>query len=411
MAGALKAQIWKKLYKWVASDSKMFARMRHLGSVTILFVLLSFPAAGCRCLHKEICKHGLSVIDTVAKEEIEEGNVPGAVVLVGQADRILYWRAFGHEVTRPYKERMHRNTIFDIASLTKPVATATSIMILVDRKKIKLNDYAAAYLPAFASNGKGQIQIHHLLTHTSGLPAYTDADELKKQYGSRCPDEVVRKICDAKLLSGPGEQFRYSCLGYIILAKIVEVVGEKSIDDFAGENIFAPLKMNHTAYNPPPSWVKDIAATQIVNGQLLRGTVHDPLARLMGGIAGNAGVFTTAYDLSLYCRMLLDEGACRGKTILSPHAVTMLTTAQSHGRAFGFDVDSSYSWPKGSHPPQTAFCHAGYTGTALVCDPASKVYIIILTNRVHPDNKGSTKPLCRKVADIVFQTYKDAAAN
>jgi CubicO group peptidase (beta-lactamase class C family) len=136
--------------------------------------------------------------------------------------------------------------------------------------------------------------------------------------------------------------------------------------------------MNHTAYNPPPSWVKDIAATQIVDGQLLRGTVHDPLARLMGGTAGNAGVFTTAYDLSLYCRMFLDEGTCRGKTILSPHAVTMLTTAQSHGRAFGFDVDSSYSWPKGSHPPQTAFCHAGYTGTALVCDPASKVYIIIL---------------------------------
>jgi CubicO group peptidase (beta-lactamase class C family) len=217
---------------------------------------------------------------------------------------------------------------------------------------------------------------------------------------------VIEKIYDLKLLSEPGEEFRYSCLGYITLAKIVERVSGKSIDDFSRENIFAPLGMENTTYNPPDSWTKDVAATEIVDGRLLRGTVHDPLARLMDGISGNAGLFSTADDLSIYCRMLLNGGRMKGVKVLSPEAVAMLTTAQSHGRAYGFDVDSSYSWVKGSYAPPEAFCHTGYTGTSIVCDPAGKVYVIILTNRAHPHDKGASKPVRKNIANIVFQAYR-----
>jgi CubicO group peptidase (beta-lactamase class C family) len=164
--------------------------------------------------------------------------------------------------------------------------------------------------------------------------------------------------------------------------------------------------MKHTSYNPPAFCEKDIAATQIVDGQLLRGTVHDPLAQLMGGVSGNAGLFSTAHDLSIYCQMLLNSGKWKGKKILSPEAVSRLTTIQSHGQTYGFDVNSGYSWVKGSFAPENAFCHTGYTGTSIVCDPASNVYVIILTNRAHPHDKGTSKHIRTKIADIVFQAYK-----
>ena len=368
--------------------------------------MLLLMITGCQLIEKRPYKPDLSGIDRVVEEEVEQGNIPGAVVLIGQRDKILYWKAFGHEVNEPFEEQMSKDTIFDLASLTKPVATATSILILADRGKIELDDYAGKFLPAFACKGKEEVRLQHLLTHTSGLPAYTNADSLKNAFGTLCPDKVIDKICDMNAVSKPGEDFRYSCLGYITLARIVEIVSAENIDDFARKNIFAPLKMKHTTYNPPASREKDIAATQIVDGQLLRGTVHDPLAQLMGGISGNAGLFSTASDLSKYCQLLLNSGEWKGVKILSPEAVNRLTTIQSHGRAYGFDVNSGYSWVKGSYAPENTFCHTGYTGTSIVCDPASKVYIIILTNRAHPHDKGTSKLIRTKIADIVFQAYK-----
>ena len=380
--------------------------MKLIRTITTFFILLLCLTKGCKFFQKEICREDLSRIDYVVEEEIKKGNFPGAVVLVGQRNKVLYCKAFGYEVTEPYEEVMNNGTIFDLASLTKPIATATSIMVLADKRKIKLSDYVSRYLPAFARQGKEQVRIIHLLTHTSGLPAYTNADELKEQFTSPYPDKVIEKICSLKALSKPGDKFRYSCLGYIILAEIVKAVSGKSIDNFSREHIFSPLGMKHTFYNPPDCWEKDIAATEIVRQQPLRGTVHDPLARLMGGVTGNAGLFSTANDLTIYCRMLLNGGKWKGRRILSPEAVTMLTTAQSHGRACGFDVNSSYSWVKGSYAPEEAFCHTGYTGTSIVCDPSKKVYVIILTNRSHPHDKGTTRPIRKKIADIVFQAYR-----
>jgi CubicO group peptidase (beta-lactamase class C family) len=376
--------------------------MKLSRTITTLLTLLLILAAGCRPEKVKEYRQNFTEIDRLIEEEITKGNFPGAVVLVGQKDDILYWQAFGNKITDPCEEPADRNTIYDLASMTKPIATATSIMILRDRNQIQLDDYVSKYLPAFACKGKEDVRIEHLLTHTSGLPAYTSADELSEQFGSPCPDKVIEKICSLKALSKPGEEFRYSCLGYITLAKIIEIISGQDIGDFSKENIFTPLGMKHTSFNPPDSWKRDIAATEVIDDRPLRGTVHDPLARLMAGLSGNAGLFSNAYDLSIYCRMLLNDGKLNGKRTLSPESVKLLTTARSHGRACGFDVNSAYAWVKGSYAPQQAFCHTGYTGASIVCDPISKTYIIILTNRVHPKDDGTTKPVRTEVADIVF---------
>jgi len=374
--------------------------MKLIRTITTLLTLLLFLAAGCRPEPKEEPRQLFTEIDQVGEEEIATGNFPGAVVLVGQQDEILYWKAFGYKAIDPCEDPVGNGTIFDLASMTKPIATATSIMILRDRKKIELDDYVSKYLPAFACKGKEEARIEHLLTHTSGLPAYTNAAELKEQFGNPCPDKVIEKICSFEAASKPGEEFRYSCLGYIILGKIIETISGQNIGEFSKENIFAPLGMKHTSYNPPDSW--NIAATEVIDGRPLQGTVHDPLARLMAGLSGNAGLFSNVYDLSIYCRMLLNGGKLHGKRILSTETVTLLTTARTHGRACGFDINSKYAWVKGSYAPKEAFCHTGYTGTSIVCDPASKTFIIILTNRAHPNDDGTTKPVRIKISDIVF---------
>jgi len=375
-------------------------KLRHV--VEIILLLSLCTVTGCQPSATKLAREKLKAIDEIVAGEIGQGSFPGAVVLVGRGQKILYRRAFGNQMITPRKEAMSEDTVFDIASLTKPVATAASIMILRDRGKIKLSDFVRQYLPAFACEGKEEARIEHLLTHTSGLPAYTSASELKEQFGSPCPDKVIEKICSLKAMSEPGRELRYSCLGYITLAKIVEIVSGKKVDQFAEENIFAPLKMNRTTYNPPESWNDNVAATELVDGKPLRGTVHDPLAQLMDGISGNAGVFSTADDLAVFCRMLLNSGTYNGKRILSPQSVRLLTTVVSHGRACGFDVQSSYSWIKGGSASETAFCHSGYTGTSIVCDPEGKAYLIILANRAHPDDKGTVKPLRTKVADLAF---------
>jgi len=366
-----------------------------------LLTLLLCLVVSCRPVQRVKPEH-FTKIGPVVEAEIAKGSFPGAAVLVGQGDEILYWEAFGREVNEPFQEPAGKNTIFDLASMTKPIATATSIMILRDRGRIDLDDRVGKYLPAFACNGKEDARIRHLLTHTSGLPAYTNANALKEEFGNPCPDKVVEKICNFQAVSEPGERFRYSCLGYITLAKIVEIISGQDIAEFSRRNIYARLGMKSTGYNPSASRTKDIAATEIVDGQLLRGTVHDPLAQLMAGKSGNAGLFSNAHDLSIYCRMLLDKGVFRRRRILSAESVDLLTTEQSHGRAYGFDVNSSYAWVKGDYAPDAAFCHTGYTGTSLVCDPGSGLYVIILTNRAHPHDEGTTKPVRKNVADIVF---------
>jgi CubicO group peptidase (beta-lactamase class C family) len=341
-------------------------------------------------------------ITQIVNSQIADGNIPGAVIYAGQNDKELFFGAFGNMVTVPTVEPMQKDTIFDIASLSKPVSTAVCVLILIDRGKINLDDYATKFIPAFTGGGKEKIQIKHLLSHTSGLPSYTSAEPLKEKYGSPCPDKVFEKICSLKTESSPGEKSCYSCLGYITLGKIVEKVSGQTLDAFAKGNIFEPLGMHDTFYKPPASLTARIAAAEFKNGKLNRGVVHDPLAELMGGVSGNAGVFTTASDLAIFCRMILNGGKVNSKQILSEQAVSLLTTEKYFGRAFGFDVNSSnHSWIKGKCFGAKTFCHSGYTGTSIVCDPESKKFVIILTNRVHPNDKGSVKQLRIQIADAV----------
>jgi CubicO group peptidase (beta-lactamase class C family) len=381
--------------------------MKRIQTIIVFLAFLSCLLPGCRPETKEETRQLFTEIDQVVEDEIAKGNFPGAVVLVGQKDDIVYRQAFGNKIVDPCAEPTDINTIFDLASMTKPIATATSILILRDCKKISLDDNVSKYLPAFACNGKEEARIKHLLTHTSGLPPYTNAAKLEEQFGSPCPDKVIEKICSLKAISKSGEEFHYSCLGYITLAKIVEKISGQNIGDFSKENIFTPLGMKHTTYNPPKTWEHNIAATEVIDGKPLRGTVHDPLARLMAGLSGNAGLFSNVGDLSIYSRMLLNDGKLHGKRILSPESVKLLTTVQARGRAYGFDVNSAYSWVKGSYAPEQAFCHTGYTGTSIVCDPVNKTYVIILTNRVHPNDGGATKPVRIKISDIVFNQNGD----
>jgi CubicO group peptidase (beta-lactamase class C family) len=350
----------------------------------------------------------LRQIDAVAEDEIAKNNFPGAVIFIGQARHTLYFKAFGDESLQPTRDPMHPDTIFDIASLSKPVGTAPSILILADRGQLRLDDDIAGILPEFARTGGEPITIRHLLTHTSGLPAYMNAAELKARHGPVCPDNVLEKIASLKRLSEPGETFRYSCLGYIVLGKIVERVSGSPLDVFARDNLFAPLGMKDTAYRTPPASLDRIAPTVYKNGELLRGSVHDPLAALMGGVSGNAGIFSTAEDLARFARMLLSDGRGSGRQILSPNAVRLLTTEQSFGRACGFDVSSAYANVKGQVIGPAAFCHTGYTGTSLVADPDSKLFVIILTNRVHPEDKGSTKRIRTQVVDIAARSLPAA---
>lgn len=361
---------------------------------TLAIVTLTILAQGCHAP----AGRDYSPIDAIVQTEIDAGHFPGAVVLVGTSDRLVYCKAFGDEVIEPYREEMTEKTLFDMASLTKPIATGTSILTLIDQGRIDANDYVKDYLPAFATGGKETARIKHLLTHTSGLPAYTNANALKEQHGSPCPEAVIARICRFDAMNEPGQEYRYSCLSYIALAEIVKRITGQDINEYSHEHIFKPLGMKHTRFIPPQRWQSRTAATEIVDGTLLRGTVHDPLARLMDGLSGNAGLFSTARDLSVYCRMVLNDGVYKGRRILSPEAVTLLRTAQSHGRSYGFGIGAPYP----GAPSEGAFRHTGYTGTSLVCDPERDTYLIILTNRAHPDDSGTAKDVRVKVAEIVF---------
>ncbi len=381
-------------------------------SIAITLALLFF--SGCAGISRrkpdEAPAPYVREMESAIETAMAEKQIPGAVLAIIRKGNPVREAAYGYRsLDGEPAPVMTADTIFDLASLTKPIATATSVMILIDRHQLDPNDRVGDYLPAFACKGKEEAQIKHLLTHTSGLPAYTNAAALEGEHGSPCPDAVLEKICSFEAQSQPGESFTYSCLGYITLAEIVRVVSGQDIAAFSQANIFTPLGMKSTRFNPPASWQHTIAATEIDDGELLRGTVHDPLARLRDGTSGNAGLFSTAADMAIYCRMLLNHGTWKGRRILSSAAAENLTTAQAHGRAYGFDVLSDYSWIKGESASDETFCHSGYTGTSLVCDPESKTYLIILTNRAHPNDKGTVRPVRRRIAEIVFPPRTVAA--
>lgn len=354
----------------------------------------------------------LKIIDKIVKEAIKNRDFPGAVVLVGRKGKIVIRKAYGESQWVPKRRPMDVSMIFDIASITKPVATATSIMILAERGRVSLSDKVKDYVPEFApfidENGKpgDDARLWHLLTHTSGLPPYTDAAEVEKKYGSPCPIQVmVKHIAQLKKSDPPGKAFNYSCLGFITLAYIVKKVTGETIAEFSEKNIFKPLKMKHTFFTPPKRLYPLCVPTEVIKGKSLIGVVHDPLARLLGGISGNAGLFSTADDLAIFAQMMLNKGEYNGVRILSPLAVERMTSVYPEvsfsGRGLGWDLNSSYATNGGDIFGPQSYGHTGYTGTSIWIDPETETFVIFLTNRVHPDDKGSIVSMRSKVANVV----------
>jgi CubicO group peptidase (beta-lactamase class C family) len=360
----------------------------------------------------------LKRVEAIIQEAIQNKDFPGAVLLVARKGKIVLHRSFGESQWIPVSQPMSTSMIFDLASITKPVATATSIMILVERGKIRLWDKVKDYIPGFipyvgdvgqTSEGENEpedARLWHLLTHTSGLPPYTDAEEVKQKLGEPVSTEMlVGHISQLEKSDPPGKVFHYSCLGFISLAFIIKKVTGQTVADFALDNIFRPLKMRHTFFKPSPELRHLCVPTEVVDGEPLVGIVHDPLARLQGGVSGNAGLFSTAGDLAIYAQMLLNKGEFKGKRILSPLAVKRMTTVYPEvafaGRGLGWDLDSSYSTNGGDLFGPDSYGHTGYTGTSIWIDPETESFLIFLTNRVHPDDESSVVSIRSRVANVV----------
>ena len=350
----------------------------------------------------------LAAIAPATQQAIEEHKVPGAVVIIGHAGHVVYRRAFGNRALVPRRLPMRVDTIFDLASLTKVVATTTAIMQLLEQGKLRLEDPVASYWPEFGANGKGEITVRELMTHYSGLPP-----DLQLQPAWSGYQTAVRMIEETSPIVPPGTRFIYSDVNYETLGELVRRLSGKTLDEYTARYIFKPLGMRYTRFLPPASWRLRIAPTQYENdtsGAMLWGVVHDPTARDMGGVSGHAGLFSSGGDLAIFAQMLLDGGRSHGTRILSSLSVEKMTTPQTlRGkmavRGLGWDIDSPFSSNRGDLFAVGSYGHTGFTGTSLWIDPFSKTYVILLTNAVHPDGKGSVIALRTEIADIAAAAF------
>ena len=353
---------------------------------------------------------GFAPIAPLVEAAIVRHDLPGAVILVGRGDAVVYHHAFGRRAVRPVAEPMTEDTIFDLASLTKVVATTTGVMKLVEEGRIRLNDPVAQFVPDFGRYGKSGITIRHLLTHTSGL-----RPDLELEVEFHGADEAIHRAIDEVPEAPPGERFVYSDINFFLLGDIVRRVSGERLDRYAKTQIFDPLGMKETSFLPPESWRPRIAPTEAcptlawpcggADVPFLRGIVHDPTSRRMDGVAGHAGLFSTAADLSRFCRMLLGGGRLGAARVLSAATVARMTAPSTPAemravRGLGWDIDSPYSSNRGELFPIGSYGHTGFTGTSLWLDPGSKSYVIFLSNRVHPDGMGDVTALRARVATI-----------
>ena len=347
----------------------------------------------------------LGGIDQVAAEGIQAGEMPGCVVTVGRRGKIVFSRAYGHRQTEPQPVPMTTDTVFDMASLTKPVAMATSVMILLQEGKLALDDRVVEYVPEFAANGKQDVSIYQLLTHQGGLipdnslSDYTDG-----------PAKSWQRMFALKLREQPGTKFIYTDVGYMMLGEILKRISGKNVHEFSRDRVFRPLGMMETGYLPAEDLRKRAAPTEQRNNQWMRGEVHDPRAYLLDGIAGHAGLFATAADLAVYAQMMLQEGQYAGVRVLEPDTVALMTTpfpVSSGRRGLGWDMRTGYSSNRGKTFSPRAFGHGGFTGTAMWIDPELELSVIFLSNRLHPDGKGSVNRLAGRIGTIAADAIQD----
>jgi uncharacterized protein YbbC (DUF1343 family)/CubicO group peptidase (beta-lactamase class C family) len=370
----------------------------------------------------------LARMDQVIQTSIDKKELPGAVVLVARHGRVGWRKAYGARAVEPQREAMTADTIFDLASLTKIVATATSIMILIEQGKVRLADPVIQFIPEMKGGGRDAITIEQLLTHTAGFAPDFDLRERWSGY-----DEAIKRLYREPLRNQPGARFVYSDINYIALGEVVHRVSGQTLDQFAQGSIFVPLGMHDTGFNPDARLRSRIAPTEKRRGQMnylgdsgenagaqgeqwLRGQVHDPTSFRMNGVAGHAGLFSTANDLAIFCQMILNGGSYNGARILSPMGVATMTRPRAiaengSARALGWDMATTFSTNKGDLFPLGSFGHTGFTGTSMWIDPASDSFVIFLSNRVHPDGKGDVGPLRGRVASIVASSITDTTVS
>ncbi|HSB05062.1 MAG TPA: exo-beta-N-acetylmuramidase NamZ domain-containing protein [Thermodesulfobacteriota bacterium] len=345
----------------------------------------------------KISQEKLAPIAESVERAIRGRQIPGAVILIGNQGKVIYRRAFGHRALEPKKVRMTLDTLFDVASLTKVVATTTALLQLVENGKVSLDDPVAKYWPEFKENGKAEITLQHLLTHYSGLRPDLDLNPS----WSGC-ETALKKIEEEKPTSPPGTRFVYSDINFEILGELVQRVSGESLEAYCDRHIFKPLGMNDTCFKPSSVLFDRIAPSRKDGIK----EVHDPTAYRMGGIAGHAGLFSTAEDLSIYAQMLLDGGRGKNGQILSQAMIDKMTLPQSPPdktpfRGLGWDIGPPFASNRNALLPAGSYGHKGFTGTMIWVDPVSRTYVILLSNRLHPNGKGNVEALRGEIISLV----------
>ena len=348
----------------------------------------------------------LAAMDVAITNAIADGKCPGGVLWL-ERNGTAYHKAFGSRALVPVREVMTEDTIFDAASLTKVLATTPAVMLLVERGLVKLDAPVQTYIPEFTGAGREAVTVRELLTHTSGLPP--DIETKSDWHGQA---EAIRKACAASLQSKPGTAFKYSDINFFLLGEIIQRVSHTPLEVFVQREIYGPLKMTDTGYLPSPEKIPRIAPTEVVAGKPWRGVVHDPTARHMGGVAGHAGLFTTAPDLARYARMLVNLGELDGVRLFKPETVRLMTRVQtppgiSSWRGLGWDINSSFSGPRGDIFPPGSYGHTGWTGGSLWIDPYSRTFVIFLSNRNHPTEAGSVIALRHRLGTLAAEAVTD----
>ena len=375
----------------------------------LLPLCLALIFTGCAThptLQQAFHEDKLAQMDVAINAAIASHHCPGGVLWV-EHDGVAYHKAFGNRALVPAVEPMTEDTIFDAASLTKVIATTPAMMLLIQRGQVQLDAPVTNYIPEFTGGGKEAITVRELMTHTSGLPP--DIETKTDWHGEA---EAVRKACAEELQSKPGTEFKYSDINFFMLGEIVQRVSGMPLEVFVHREIFAPLKMDDTGYLPPADKIPRIAPTEVVDGKPWRGIVHDPTSRHMGGVAGHAGLFTTASDTARYARMLLNNGKLDGVRLFKPETVKLMTTVQSPPdisakRGLGWDIDSPYAGPRGNIFPVGSYGHTGWTGGSLWIDPFSKTFVIFMSNRNHPTEAGNVLPLRHQLGTLAAEAVVD----
>jgi CubicO group peptidase (beta-lactamase class C family) len=379
-------------------------------SLVLLPVLMLMTTHAFAAAKREMDADAKAAVDRAIAAAIELRMTPGAVVVAGRGDGVVFEKAYGRMTYDDNAAPMTADTVFDLASLSKVIGGATSVMALVDEGKLSVTDPVSKYIEGMRVADKRDITIEQLLLHRGGFIP----DNPMKDFADG-QEAAMKKIYNAKLRYAPGTSFDYSDNSFIILGELVRAVSGKPLDQYAKSKIFEPLKMTSTTYNPPAEWKSRCAPTEKREGKWIAGEVHDPRAHAFGGVAGHAGVFGTGGDVARFCRMIINKGELDGVRVLNePTVMEMIRSRcitdpkdpkKQYCRGYGFDVATSYSGgPRGERFDRgSTVGHTGYTGTSFWLDPHNDAFVILLTNRVHPDDDADIRMLRKRIGTIVAE--------